>query len=78
MDNTLGTNIRTRRAQLGMTLAQLGEAVGIGATGVGKIEGGGGTTTARLQLFAQALQCQPANLLDPNWLPALEGAEASR
>lgn len=58
--------LRNRRRELGLTLEEVGKIVGLTRSGVQKVENAVVTniTVSKVELFAQALKCNPAWLLD--------------
>lgn len=78
MTSTLSRNMKLRRADKGMTLAELSEATGISLSHLSGIERGRTTTTDKLTAIAEGLGLSLGQLVDPDLyrVPSPE-AEAS-
>ena len=83
LDRSIGTRVRTRREQLGVTQEDLGTAVGLTRASIANVESGKqGLYVSTLVALAAALDITPASLLhalrsrgkgDRGWLQAANG-----
>jgi transcriptional regulator with XRE-family HTH domain len=63
-DRLMGSRLRRRRRDLGLTQTQVGEAVGVTFQQIQKYERGAGVMAARLWLIAQAVNVRVAYFFD--------------